>query len=59
MAIIVRWHNPEQTIILQKREPGRTWEDFDGAVDQYGALARSVEQAVVLINAPSPSPLNH
>ncbi len=64
--IKVEWYNPEKTIILQKREPGWTWADFDAAVDQYAALVRSVDHRVAIIcdcldapNPPSSSALGH
>lgn len=66
MTITVKWYNPEQTIILQKREPGWTWEEFDAAVDQYVDLARSVEHRVAIMidcldapNPPTASALSH
>ena len=49
MKIKVDWYNPEKTIILQKREPGWTWQDFDVAVDQYVSLAGSVDHNVAII----------
>jgi len=58
MKIKVDWYNLEKTIILQKRESGWTWEDFDAAVDQYVELAKSVENNVALLvdclDAPTP-----
>jgi hypothetical protein len=66
MTIKVEWSNPEKTIILQKRAPGWTWKDFDAAVDQYVAMARSVDHRVAIIidcldapNSPTPSALYH
>jgi hypothetical protein len=66
MTIKVGWHNPERTVILQKREPGWTWEDFDAAVDQYAAMTRSVDHKVAIIidcldapEPPDPHALNH
>jgi hypothetical protein len=64
--IKVKWYNPEKTIILQKRDPGWKWADFDAAVDQYTSLARSVDHRVAIIvdcldapNPPSSSALGH
>ena len=58
MTIKVGWFNSEKTIILQKREPGWTWEDFDAAVDQYVDMARSVDHKTAIIvdclDAPDP-----
>ena len=58
MTIKVSWFNSEKTIILQKREPGWTWEDFDAAVDQYVDMARSVDHKTAIIidclDAPTP-----
>ena len=66
MSIRVEWFNPEKTIILQKRAPGWTWKDFDAAVDQYSAMARSVNHKVAIIidcleapDPPTPSALQH
>ena len=66
MTIKVVWFNSEKTIILQKREPGWTWEDFDAAVDQYVDMARSVDHKTAIIidcldapNPPSSSVLSH
>jgi hypothetical protein len=66
MTIKVGWFNSEKTIILQKREPGWTWKDFDAAVDQYVDLARSVDHKTAIIidcldapNPPSSSVLSH
>jgi len=58
MTIQVSWFNSEKTIILQKREPGWTWQDFDAAVDQYVDMARSVDHKTAIIidclDAPTP-----
>ena len=66
MTINVRWYNPGKTIILQKRERGWTWEEFDAAVDQYVAMARLEDHDVAIIidcldapRSPSSSALPH
>ena len=66
MTIKVGWFNPEKTIILQKRELGWTWEDFDAAVDQYVDMAHSVDHKTAIIidcldasTSPSSSVLGH
>jgi hypothetical protein len=66
MAITVKWYNSEKTIILQKREPGWTWDEFDAAVDQYVDMAISADHKVVIMvdcldapDAPTTSAIPH